>query len=98
VTSRRRLRVLVDEGVLERVRYSEHPPRHEYRLTPKGADLYPLLLALMGWGGKYKNLVPPVRLVHRACGHPAAPQMTCAHCAEPLAWREMTPDFEPGAW
>ncbi|MBW0103933.1 helix-turn-helix domain-containing protein [Pseudonocardia sp. KRD291] len=45
-----RLRLLVDHGVLERVRYQDNPPRHEYRLTAKGADLYPVLLAVMAWG------------------------------------------------
>jgi DNA-binding HxlR family transcriptional regulator len=93
-----RLHVLVAEGVLERVRYQERPDRYEYRLTTKGADLYPVLLSLMGWGDKYQNDVPPVRLIHRGCGHPAEPRMTCAHCAEPLSWREMSAEFEPDAW
>lgn len=93
-----RLRVLVTEGVLDRVRYQEGPDRYEYRLTPKGADLYPVLLALMAWGDKYENEVPPVRLVHRGCGHAAEPRMSCAHCGEPVSWREMTADFEPDAW
>ncbi len=65
-----RLRVLVDEGILDRVRYQERPARYEYRLTAKGADLYPVLVALMAWGDRYVNDVPPVRLVHRGCGHP----------------------------
>ncbi|HEX6787089.1 MAG TPA: helix-turn-helix domain-containing protein, partial [Acidimicrobiales bacterium] len=34
-----RLRSLVDEGVLDRVRYQERPERFEYRLTEKGRDL-----------------------------------------------------------
>mgnify|MGYP001043693059 FL=1 len=93
-----RLRVLVTEGVLDRVRYQEGPDRYEYRLTPKGADLYPVLLALMAWGDKYENEVPPVRLVHRGCGHAAEPRMSCAHCGEPVSWREMTAEFEPDAW
>ncbi|MFD7073585.1 winged helix-turn-helix transcriptional regulator [Nocardioides sp. NPDC059952] len=93
-----RLRVLVDEGILDRVQYQEHPPRHEYRISDKGADLYPVLVALMSWGDKYKNDVPPVRLIHRACGHEADPRLTCTHCAEPVSWREMTAEFEPDAW
>jgi DNA-binding HxlR family transcriptional regulator len=93
-----RLRLLVDEGVLERVRYQDNPARYEYRLTGKGADLYPVLMALMAWGDRYGHEVPPVRLVHRACGHPADPRLTCAHCGEPLYWREMSAEFRPGAW
>ena len=93
-----RLRVLTEEGVLERVPYQDRPVRHEYRLTTKGADLYPVLVALMNWGDRYAVDVPPVRLVHRGCGHPAEPRLTCAHCAEPVAWRDMTAEVEPDAW
>ena len=93
-----RLRVLTDEGVLERVRYQDNPPRHEYRLSTKGADLYPVLVALMTWGDAYENDVPPVRLVHRECGHHADPHMTCNHCGGPVTWRGMTAELEAGAW
>jgi DNA-binding HxlR family transcriptional regulator len=93
-----RLRLLTAEGVLDRVPYQDSPPRHEYRLTRKGADLYPVLVTLMSWGDTYKNDVAPVRLIHRTCGHPAEARVTCSHCAEPLAWREMTAELEPGAW
>src|ERR671936_2900149 len=44
-----RLNTLVAEGILRRERYSEHPPRHEYRLTRKGVDLYGILIELMKW-------------------------------------------------
>lgn len=93
-----RLRLLAAEGILERVPYQDNPPRHEYRLTTKGADLYPVLVALMSWGDRYEVDVPPVRLVHRGCGHAAEPRMTCAHCAAPLSWRDMTAEIEPDAW
>ncbi|MFE0103131.1 winged helix-turn-helix transcriptional regulator [Streptomyces sp. NPDC059009] len=45
-----RLRLLVDAEVLSRVPYQEHPPRHEYRLTPRGRALLPVLVALQDWG------------------------------------------------
>jgi DNA-binding HxlR family transcriptional regulator len=93
-----RLRVLVEEGILERVRYQDHPPRYEYRLTTKGADLYPVLLSITAWGDKYKNDVPPMRLIHRRCGHLAEPHMTCAHCGRPVSWTEMTAEYQPDAW
>lgn len=93
-----RLRLLTGAGVLERVLYQDNPPRHEYRLTTKGADLYPVLVALMSWGDTYQNEVPPVRLVHRGCGHAAEPRMRCSHCDEPIAWREMTAELQPDAW
>ena len=48
-----RLNRLVDEGVFERVRYSERPERYEYRLTPRGRDLLVALTALRQWGEKH---------------------------------------------
>jgi DNA-binding HxlR family transcriptional regulator len=45
-----RLRHLEAEGVITRRRYSEHPPRDEYLLTPKGEALSPVLDALYDWG------------------------------------------------
>jgi len=49
----RRLNGLVEEGLLERQLYCEKPPRHEYRLTQRGRDFRPVLLALMAWGNKH---------------------------------------------
>ena len=54
-----RLNRLVDEGILERVRYSERPERHEYRLTAKGRDLQIALAGLRQWGDKYESEKPP---------------------------------------
>ncbi len=48
-----RLVTLVDHGVLERRRYCEHPPRHEYHLTDKGRGLLPVLVALQDWGTRH---------------------------------------------
>jgi DNA-binding HxlR family transcriptional regulator len=49
----RRLKALVDAGLLERRRYSERPPRDEYILTPRGRDFRPVLLALITWGNQH---------------------------------------------
>jgi len=49
----RRLNALVEGGLLERHRYSEHPPRWEYRLTERGRDFRPVLLALLAWGNRH---------------------------------------------
>ena len=54
-----RLNRLVDEGILERVRYSERPERYEYRLTRKGRDLHLALTGLRQWGDKYASQKPP---------------------------------------
>ena len=47
-----RLKSLVQHGVLEPQLYSERPPRNEYVLTPKGKDLYGVLVTLHAWGEK----------------------------------------------
>jgi DNA-binding HxlR family transcriptional regulator len=49
----RRLNALVEAGLLERRRYSEHPPRDEYVPTARGRDFRPVLLALMAWGNRH---------------------------------------------
>jgi len=54
-----RLNRLVDEGIVERVRYNERPERFEYRLTAKGRELRLVLLALMQWGDRHISTKPP---------------------------------------
>ena len=45
-----RLRKIEEAGLVERRRYSEHPPRDEYLLTQAGKDIFPVLTALREWG------------------------------------------------
>lgn len=59
-----RLGRLVEEGILERVLYQERPARYEYRLTPKGADLFTALNAIRQWGDQYLS-DEPMRLLRR---------------------------------
>ncbi|WP_437192288.1 winged helix-turn-helix transcriptional regulator [Planctomicrobium sp. SH527] len=49
----RRLKSLVDDGLLEKHRYCDHPPREEYQLTEKGRDFQPVLFSLLAWGNKH---------------------------------------------
>ena len=81
-----RLDRLVRQGILKTVRYSAHAERVEYRLTEKGRDLYPVLLALLQWGDKWfsDERGPPVLLTHRPCGHDLHMQVTCSHCGGEL--------------
>ena len=76
-----RLRELVQEGLLEREDYREpgQRTRQRYRLTAKGADLFPALAALMQWGASWlDNRGGPVELRHRDCGEPVAVELRCA--------------------
>ena len=93
-----RLERLVEEGILERRRYSEHPPRHDYLPTEKGADLHGVLLAIMAWGDRWTagKAGPPALLRHEACGHDAQPEVACSHCGEELTLANTTPRPGPG--
>jgi len=84
-----RLRELVDQGLLEREDYREpgQRTRQRYRLTQKGADLFPALVALMQWGDRWvDDRGGPVELRHRDCGEPVALELRCA------AGHEVGPD------
>jgi DNA-binding HxlR family transcriptional regulator len=86
-----RLGRLVDEGILERRRYQERPPRDEYRLTEKGLDLYAVIVSIAGWGDRHLagRRGPSVERVHRGCGHVATLRLCCEHCGEPVTARDM---------
>jgi DNA-binding HxlR family transcriptional regulator len=94
-----RLRALVRNGILKRVKYSDAPARYEYRLTDKGRDLYSLSLVAWGWERRWapKGAGIPMRLVHRSCGHETFPVMTCNNCGEPLSIRDTFLRPGPGA-
>jgi DNA-binding HxlR family transcriptional regulator len=65
----RRLNSLVEAGLLERRRYSEHPPRHEYVPTARGRDLRPVIISLLAWGNKhFAPEGPSVVLINRKTG------------------------------
>jgi DNA-binding HxlR family transcriptional regulator len=67
-----RLTRLVNNEVLKKVDIGEHGQRFEYRLTEKGKDLFPVLVALRQWGDKWnrEDGDAPVRLVDRRLGQP----------------------------
>jgi DNA-binding HxlR family transcriptional regulator len=86
-----RLTRLVEEGVLERVPYQDRPVRHEYRLTEKGLDLWPTIVALMQWGDRYApdEAGVPVVLEHRGCGGGVDGHRVCRSCGRPLSARDV---------
>jgi DNA-binding HxlR family transcriptional regulator len=80
-----RLKRLVEEGVLEKVPYQERPQRFEYRLTAKGVDLWPVMVALLQYGDRhYAPHGPPMRLTHRDCGGELDDRRICKACGEKL--------------
>ena len=76
-----RLRELVEQGLLVREDYREpgQRTRQHYRLTEKGADLFPALAALKQWGDRWlDDQGGPVDLRHRGCGETVSVQLRCA--------------------
>jgi DNA-binding HxlR family transcriptional regulator len=86
-----RLNSLVEEGFLRREPYQDNPVRHEYRLTPKGISLYPVLLSMAEWGNQHGGMEPQARLrfKHKRCGHNCKPALVCDACGEPIEARDM---------
>lgn len=94
---RDRLALLTREGVLERVAYQDRPPRYEYRLTDKGRELHPVLLAMFHWGDRHYGgeAGPPLVLRHTGCGHDFHSVSVCSECAAPVL--PETVEVRPGA-
>jgi len=83
-----RLKGLEAAGVLERRQYSDAPPRHEYRLTDKGRDLYPVIIALIRWGETHqpRDDVPDFTFRDRQSGAVLEPVL-----ADRITGREIDP-------
>jgi DNA-binding HxlR family transcriptional regulator len=91
-----RLNRLVEHGILTRAPYQHRPTRHEYRLTEKGLALYPVPLATIAWGDRWKSPDgPPVPLTHRPCGQPLRPVLSCGHCGEPISRADVEVAYAP---
>jgi hypothetical protein len=81
--------------VLTKVPYQERPVRHEYRLTPMGVELSPMLVALLRWGDRwFGEGEATATLVHAPCGtelHQAFWCPTCKRTFGPTAIRAAGP-------
>ncbi|NMP25633.1 helix-turn-helix transcriptional regulator [Rahnella sp. SAP-1] len=79
----RRLKDLIDDGLLEKVKYSLSPPRYEYQLTQKGKDFRPVLLALAVWGTEHFSPEgPQLQLVETETHRPLRTAMVDAATGE----------------
>jgi DNA-binding HxlR family transcriptional regulator len=94
-----RLGKLVAAGILHKKPYQERPKRFEYRLTPKGLDLYPVMMALVHWGDVHMVDRRGRPLLHRhdACGKLFDPVLTCSECGTPLHAQAVHVHAGPGA-
>jgi DNA-binding HxlR family transcriptional regulator len=86
-----RLARLVDEGLMEKVRYEEHPPRYEYRLTDKGREFWNVLAAMWRWGADWlwEGDELPVMLVDRDTGEEVRPLVVDETTGKPLDVRRV---------
>ena len=93
-----RLGRLVQAGVFVKVPYSEHPPRHCYRLTDKGRDLWPVLTTMRQWGDKYAAPNgPPLQVIHQQCDQISEVQLVCSACGEAIGPQDVEAMPGPGA-
>lgn len=95
-----RLKKLETDGLVERRPYNERPPRYEYHLTEKGADFFPVLMALRAWGEKWMRLPgeePTIVYTHAVCGKPAGFGPLCNHCGELIRREELARTVSPAA-
>jgi DNA-binding HxlR family transcriptional regulator len=96
-----RLAGLVEHGILRRVPYRQDGARvrHEYRLTAKGFDLYPVLVAVREWGDRYLAgpAGPPLVHEHRDCGAEVRAELHCAAGHRVDDYRDVVPRPGPGA-
>jgi len=67
-----RLQSLVQHGILQAVAESENGRVLDYRLTDKGRDLFPVIIAMLQWGDRHAAAPqgPPVQIVDREGGRP----------------------------
>ncbi|HEX2849247.1 MAG TPA: helix-turn-helix domain-containing protein [Acidimicrobiales bacterium] len=93
-----RLHKLVEAGILARRPYQSRPTRYEYRLTPKGIDLSPALVALMRWGDKWlaDDGGPPLVLTHAGCDAPLDQTFVCWACNTTVTPTEIRSRPGPG--
>lgn len=93
-----RLNRLVDAGCFEKVLYSEHPKRFEYRGTRKLYDLYPVALTMLSWEQNWCLIDEKVRvdLVHKSCGHKTEPYAVCGRCRVEIDPRDVAWSEGPG--
>ncbi len=86
-----RLSKLVEHGLLERVRYRTEPDWYEYRLTTRGLDLYPAILAFFRWADTHYGDPnrPAVQIRHLSCGKLTQPLLVCSECRAPIGAQDV---------
>lgn len=87
-----RLTRLIDEGMVVKVAYEDHPPRYDYRFTEKGRAFWDVLAAMWRWGSDWmwgEGEEPPVVLVDRETRAEVRPAVVDERTGEPLDVRRL---------
>ncbi len=94
-----RMGKLVEGGIVVVANVSQNGRALDYRLTPKGRDLFPMLVAMLQWGDKHQAGPdgPPVRIVERSTGQEIAPLVMRSASGEALDVFAVTAVAGPGA-
>ena len=82
-----RLKHLESSGLVERRPYQDNPPRHEYRLTEKGRDLWKVTTALREWGDRWNTNglgASTIELVDGQTDHPLVLALVDAVTGQPV--------------
>jgi DNA-binding HxlR family transcriptional regulator len=89
-----RLARLMEGGIVDKRPLPDAPAFHEYRLTAKGLDLWPVMVLLRQWGERWEGpwgaSGPPLKLMHRGHDHPLHAVLACAECGEAVDARSGT--------
>jgi DNA-binding HxlR family transcriptional regulator len=95
-----RLATLTERGILSKQTYREPGvrPRAEYVLTPKGVEVYPILVAMRQWGDRYEAdpAGAPLVMLHRDCGAEVSAHLRCADGHAVPSAREVVHSPGPG--
>jgi DNA-binding HxlR family transcriptional regulator len=94
-----RLKLLCEEGVLERLPDEQRPGRPKYALTEKGRELAPVLIALIKWGDRHYPTPggPPRLTIHAGCGGNVGADLRCERCGHSVGRGEIELPPGPGA-
>jgi DNA-binding HxlR family transcriptional regulator len=91
-----RLKKLTDRGIIQKQHDATKSRKQSYRLTGKGTDLFPIIMALAAWGDKWESPNgPPIIFKHKPDGHAAKPGIICTCCGEPLKPKDIQPEKSP---
>ena len=96
-----RLASLVEGGVLTKIRYSDRPVRHQYQLTARGRQVWPILIAMWAWERRWVESagVDLPRMRHTTCGAFFEPLLTCTACDGDAVWSSLSGGPGPsGSW